>query len=149
MEQKSAFESFELEVNEDIRGYLNETAKWTYFLSILGFIGIGFMVLGGIGVSLYTGMNQLGGTGAYGLGYSAGVGIVYIIFALVYLFPVLYLFKFSNKMRQALKLKNNEAFKMAFLNLKSHYKYMGIFTIVIFSLYILVIIGIATGATMF
>ncbi|XMO85756.1 DUF5362 family protein [Algibacter sp. AS12] len=149
MEQKSAFESFELEVSEDIIGYLNETAKWTYFLSILGFIGIGFMVLGGIGVSLYTGMNQVGGTDAYGLGYSAGVGIVYIILALVYLFPVLYLFKFSNKMKQALKLKNNEAFKMAFLNLKSHYKYMGIFTIVIFSLYILVIIGVATGAALF
>lgn len=149
MYQKSAFESFELEVNEDIRGYLNETAKWAYFLSILGFIGIGFMVLGGIGVSLYTGMNQVGGTGAYALGYSAGVGIVYIVLALVYLFPVLYLFKFSNKMKQALKLKNNEAFKMAFLNLKSHYKFMGIFTIVVFSIYFLVIIGVAIGAALF
>ena len=41
-------------------------------------------------------------------------------------------------MKSALKLNNNEDFKMAFSNLKSHYKFMGIFAIVIISIYILI-----------
>jgi len=149
MEQKSAFESFELEVNDEIKGFLKEIAKWGYFLSILGFVGIVFMIIGGVGVSLYTGLNQFGANTAYGLGYSAGIGLIYIILALIYFFPILYLFKFSVKMKNALKSISNEDFKYAFLNLKSHYKFMGIFTIVIISIYLLILVGAIAGATFF
>lgn len=149
MEQKSAFESFELEVNNEIKGFLKETSKWAYFLSILGFVGIGLMVLGGVGFSLFSGMNQFGGTTAYGLGYSAGVGLFYIIFALIYFFPILYLFKFAKNMKMALSSENNDNFKSAFLNLKSHYKFIGIFTIAIIGLYVLILFGAVMGASFF
>ncbi|MEC3908586.1 DUF5362 family protein [Tamlana sp. 2201CG12-4] len=149
MEQKSAFDSFELDINQDIKEYLNETSKWSHFLSILGFLGIGLMAIGGVGFSFYTGLNNFEGNTAYGLGYSAGIGLVYILLALVYFFPVLYLFKFSKHMKTALKLKNNKNLKSAFLNLKSHYKFMGIFTIVIISLYLLILVGVMTGAALF
>lgn len=148
MEEKSAFKSFELEVNNEIKGFLKEISKWAYFLSILGFVGIGLMVLGGIGMSLFTGMNQFGGDTAYGLGYSAGIGLFYIIFALIYFFPLLYLFKFAKNMKSALKSDNNENFKSAFLNLKSHYKFIGIFTIAIIGLYVIILIG-ALGTSLF
>ncbi|WP_303315508.1 hypothetical protein Q4Q34_14955 [Flavivirga abyssicola] len=117
MEEKSAFENFELDINKDIRGYLEETSKWSYFLAILGFVGIGLIVLVGVGMSFYTGLNEFGADSAYGLGYSLGAGIVYLLLALIYFFPLLYLFKFSKKMKNALKLNNNEDFKIAFLNL--------------------------------
>ncbi|MFI1743149.1 hypothetical protein [Thalassobellus sediminis] len=149
MEGKSVFESFELEVNDEIKGFLKEIAKWAYFLSILGFVGIAFMIIGGVGVSLYTGLNQFGGNTAYGLGYSAGIGLVYVILALIYFFPVIYLFKFSVKMKKALKSINNEDFKNAFLNLKSHYKFMGIFTIVIISIYFFILVGAIAGNALF
>ncbi|PWH82654.1 hypothetical protein DIS18_10475 [Algibacter marinivivus] len=148
MEEKSAFKSFELEVNNEIKGFLKEISKWAYFLSILGFVGIGLMVTGGIGVSFFTGMNQFGGDTAYGLGYSAGVGLFYILFALIYFFPLLYLFKFAKNMKSALKSDNNENFKSAFLNLKSHYKFIGIFTIAIIGLYVIILIG-ALGTSLF
>ena len=35
-----------ISLNEEIKEYLMETAKWAKFLSILGFIGIGLMFLG-------------------------------------------------------------------------------------------------------
>jgi len=138
MEEKSAFESFELGINSNIKGYLKETSKWAYFLSIVGFICIFLIIIVGL-VITFSKANIFGGT-AYQRGYTLGVGISYIILALVYLFPMLYLFKFSSKMKTALKLDNNENFESAFLNLKSVFKYMGIFTIVIISLYILAII---------
>ncbi|NMH86083.1 DUF5362 family protein [Flavivirga algicola] len=137
MEEKSAFDSFELDVNKEIRGYLEETSKWSYFLAILGFVGVGIMVLVGIGMSFYTGLNELGGDTAYGLGYSTGMSFIYLLLALIYFFPLLYLLKFSKKMKSALKLNNDKDFKMAFLNLKSHYKFMGIFAIVVVSIYVL------------
>ncbi|MFI1771494.1 DUF5362 family protein [Thalassobellus citreus] len=149
MEERSVFESFELEVNNEIRGYLKEIIKWSYLLSVIGFIGIGLLVLIGVGISFYTGLNKFGDNSAYGLGYSVGVGIFYVLFALIYLFPLLYLFKFSKKMKSALSSNNNNDFKMAFLNLKSHYKFIAVFVIVILSLYLLVFIGVLANSTLF
>jgi hypothetical protein len=44
MEEYSEIEEFELQLNEICKRVLRETAKWAYFLSILGYIGIGFIV---------------------------------------------------------------------------------------------------------
>ena len=144
---KSAFDTFELNISDNILGYLKETANWAYFLSILGFIGIGLMVIFG---SLFgTFMAALSGASAYQTGLTAGVGFVYVVLALVYFFPVYYLFNFSRKMKNALNSKNNEAFISAFSNLKSHYKFVGIFTIVIISIYLLLFLFAGLGASLF
>ncbi|WP_166961396.1 DUF5362 family protein [Yeosuana marina] len=150
MEEKSVFESFELEVKDEIKGYLSEISKWSYFLSIMGFIGVGLMVLAGIFIGFFSGLNNLAGSSntLYNLGYSMGIGLFYIVLALIYLFPVLYLFRFSKRVKSALKLNSNEDFRIAFLNLKSHYKFMGIFVIVIISIYVLILIG-AMGTAFF
>ena len=47
MEEKSAFKNFELNISEEVKGLLKETSTWTYFLSIIGFIGIAFLLLFG------------------------------------------------------------------------------------------------------
>jgi len=76
MEQKSEFESFELEVSDEIKGFLKETAKWAYLLSILGFVGIGFMVLGGVSISFFSRFNEFPSNNAYGMGNLVGIGLV-------------------------------------------------------------------------
>ena len=53
MEEKSHFESFELEVNTSIKGFLKEAAKWSYFIAIVGFVGLGFMVIAAIFVGFF------------------------------------------------------------------------------------------------
>ncbi|WP_162183657.1 DUF5362 family protein [Wocania ichthyoenteri] len=76
------------------------------------------------------------------MGFSMGYfGLIYVVMALIYFFPIYYLFNFSRKMKSALSTANKDDFKSAFTNLKSHYKYMGIFTIVIISIYVLIIVG--------
>lgn len=137
MEEKSAFETFELNVSSTIMGFLKETSTWTYFLSILGFIGIGLMLLFGVFFSVVMGLIS-GGNPYEGLGMDMSYfGLIYIVLALLYFFPVLYLFNFSRKTKLALKTNNNDDLTTAFSNLKSHYKFMGVFAIVIISIYIL------------
>lgn len=148
MEEKSVFESFELEVNREIKGFLKETATWTYFLSIMGFIGIGIMVIFGIFFGAIMG-SMASGNAYQNMGFSLGYfGLIYVVLALLYFFPVYYLFNFSKKMKQALKSSNNDDFKSAFSNLKSHYKYLGIFTITIISIYVLAFVFGLLAASM-
>ncbi|MBO3097722.1 DUF5362 family protein [Gelidibacter pelagius] len=148
MEEKSAFETFELNLPPAILGFLKETSTWTYFLSILGFIGIGLMILGGLFFSLM--MNMMPGGNPYaGLGVDMSYfGLIYVVIALFYFFPVLYLFNFSRKMKGALRSNNNDELTAAFSNLKSHYKFVGIFTIVIMSLYVLILVFAMIAGTL-
>ncbi|TDU40260.1 hypothetical protein BXY82_2307 [Gelidibacter sediminis] len=141
--EKSAFDTFELNLPPAIFGFLKETSSWTYFLSILGFIGIGLMLLFGIFFSVAMGLMP-GGNPYESMGMTMNmsfVGIFYAVMAVCYFFPVLYLFNFSRKMKSALNAKNNDDLTAAFANLKSHYKFLGIFTIAIVGLYILLLIG--------
>lgn len=148
MQEKSAFETFELNLPPTILGFLKETSTWTYFLSILGFIGIGLMVLVGIFFSVAMG-NMSGGNPYESLGMDMSYfGLIYIVLGLIYFFPILYLFNFSRKMKSALSSNNNDELTAAFSNLKSHYKYAGIFTIVVISLYILILIIAMIAGTM-
>lgn len=44
MDEQSVIGNFEMKLNESAKDFLKETAKWAYFLSIIGYIGIGFIV---------------------------------------------------------------------------------------------------------
>ncbi len=69
------------------------------------------------------------------------LGGIYLVFTGVYFFLVLYLYKFSHATPIALEGKNRGDLKFAFLNLKSHYRFMGILVIIILSLYALIFTG--------
>ncbi len=150
MEEKSQFETFELNLSNNILGMLKETTTWSYFLSIIGFIGIGFMILGGIIMTAVMGTMANEFNPYQNMGFSpAYIGLIYIVMAAIYFFPVLYLFNFSRKMRTALRTKNNDDLTAAFSNLKSHYKFLGIFTIVVISIYVLILLFAMIGAAAF
>ena len=137
--------SFGTGLNDQMRSYLQETAKWTYFLSILGFIFLGLMVLG----SLVVGMMFGSMTRELGYGNSGGlITLLYLGGALLYFFPVLYLFKFSTKAQTALRSGNEGELTDAFQNLKSHYKFVGILTIVLLGFYLLFFLFGGLGALM-
>lgn len=122
-----------LALSEKSLEYLTETRKWTNFLSILGFIGIGLMIL----IGLVAGIASSASRGGFGILAS----FIYIVFGGLYLIPIYHLYKFSNEIKQAIDYRRNYSVESAFESLKSHYKFIGIFTIVIISLYILIFIG--------
>jgi hypothetical protein len=124
-------------VNSDIKNYLLETAKWCKFLAIVGYVGMGLLVLLGIffmvGLSIFSSISQLG--------FPMGIfGFIYIIIALIYYFPISYMHKFSIKLSSGLKSGDQQSVNSGFENLKSLFKFMGILTIVVLSMYALILI---------
>ena len=64
-----------------------------------------------------------------------GLIVVYIIFGLIYVPPIISLFKFSKNMKTAIENKNSLVLEESFGNLKSHFKYIGILTSIFVGLY--------------
>lgn len=135
-----------LHFSHEIRNYLTETAKWGKFLSILGFIGIGLMVLGSLLIS--TVFSYVFAAASFPMP-SFAITVIYLLVALLCFFPVYYLYNFSTKMQASLKMDDQSALTSSFQNLKSHYRFIGILMIVILSLYaLLFIIGIVFGSVL-
>tara|TARA_R110002072_G_scaffold31868_1_gene98046 strand:- start:50 stop:499 length:450 start_codon:yes stop_codon:yes gene_type:complete len=131
----------QLVVTSKSKTFLREIARWTFFFSILGFIGITFLLIAGILIgftyaSVLDMVSQQQGLPALGL----PLAISYVVSALLYFMPVWYLFKFSRKMKSALATKNDDVLADAFENLKSHFKFIGVLTIIVISLYVLLIV---------
>ncbi|GMQ24652.1 hypothetical protein Aoki45_13340 [Algoriphagus sp. oki45] len=127
-------------------GFLMETARWGKLLAILGFIGLGLLVLMGFFygalISAMVG-DELGNIPA---SFSWIMGFAYLLIALLFFFPVLYLYRFSVKTQSSVRSKNTVELTQAFSNLKSVFKFFGIYTIVILAIYGLVFLGVLMGA---
>jgi len=121
--------------------YLSEARKWAKFIAIISFIGIGILVISGIVMGLV--MDTLtSAAGQAPLPFSGSIFmILYLIVAVIYFFPVYYLFRFSEAMGNALASGSEDVLTSAFQYLKSHYKYIGILIIVSMAFMVLIIIG--------
>jgi len=132
MESNVESSLFELQVDHEATNYLKETARWAKFMAIMGFIGCGICVLVGLFAgSIIAGMySSVGGVGRAGAMGGAFYSILYIALALLYFFPCLYTFNFASKMQVALRSNDQSQLNLAFKNLKSCYRFVGILTII-------------------
>ena len=122
-----------IELTTEAISYLEEIRKWSLFFAVIGFIGIGLMVILGIFIGRI--FSNLGYPYANANFPTAFIGVIYIAMAVIYIFPVIYLYKFSISCKQAIRQKDHETMASAFKNLKSHFKYMGILMIIVLSMY--------------
>jgi hypothetical protein len=140
---------FELQLDQPSLNYLNESARWARFLSIIGFVFCGLMVIVGIffGGAMAAMMSGMGGEAAPVTGFlSFFVSFAYIAGALLIFFPSLYLFLFSSKMRKAFHNNDQPVLTESLKNLKSFFKFYGICTVIVMSIYALAIIAGIIGA---
>lgn len=150
MEHNSAFDSFELQFTPVAQSFIREAAKWAKFLSIIGFIFIALyilvalmMIAGGAAMGANEELNTAsGGMGMMGAIGGTALGIIYLIVAVIAIFPTLYLSRFAGKAKLALDNNNTEYLTTSLENLKSYFKFLGIFTIVML---VLMIIGFVVG----
>ena len=144
-------ENRKIEIGKESLGYLDSTRKWSMFFAILGFISLGIMLLIGLlagsfltaFTSKMSGMSGMQGMeGAKAAGGIAGVFvfIFLLIFAVIYFFPLLFLFRFSSHTKRAIANLDANEMQKGFKNLKSFWKYIGIVTIVMLAIYVLVLI---------
>ena len=147
-----------LSLNDLAISALRESAKWCLFLAIVGFVFIGLMLI--FGVFITVAMAAMPASDMSGATTEAGVvlalmasmkgffGVFYIVLALIYFFPVYYLFNYAKGMKDALASDNEDVLANALVNLKSHHKFFGIMTIIMLSIYILVfVVGIIFAAS--
>ncbi len=129
-----------MQLGEQAKSHLKEAAKWAVFLSIVGFIGIGLMIIlsftiGSVLANLP--IENFGGLSPQFFSY------FYLIFAGIYFIPVYYLYQFGTKIKAALLNDDNDLLTFGLKKIKSLYKFLGILTIVGISFYfILMLFGV-------
>lgn len=147
---------FELGVDETAKAYLLQTARWTKFMAIMGFVGTGLMILVAAIIAMNAqdfnrGFSSRAGTSFeanYNIGYRIGTMIGYLALILLYLYPIICLFKFSRSIKTALLNNNTQQFNAAMKHQRNMWRFMGILMIVLIGLYG-VIIGFYAVTTTF
>jgi hypothetical protein len=138
-------------ISEDIRSYIYDTAKWTKFLSVVGFVFSAMIALSAFGTAAFLGTlaKVSPGNPLVQIG-STVLTVVYLLIALLQFYPSFLLFKFSSAATLAVLYADQTSLSVAMSKMKSFFKFWGVITIVFISFYILmmvtVILGVAGGA---
>jgi len=121
-EQKEQGIKVELNTINDLR----IAGQWGKLLAVMGFIFIAMMLLFGLLFMLF----PLGDLYDEGFPFSPySLGAFYLVFATIYVFPVLYLYKFSSHAKKAFIHRDENHFHLSVQNLKILFRLTGIFTI--------------------
>ncbi|MFZ5939225.1 MAG: DUF5362 family protein [Bacteroidota bacterium] len=127
-----------LTFNNEMLNSLKEVARWGNFLAIVGYVGLSLMILASLFMFAAGGFSNHLFPGGNFPGFLAG--FLYIIVAVLYFFPVNYLYKASDQIKKAIAHTNEAEMTAGFAHLNSLFRFMGIMTIVVLSIYALVIV---------
>lgn len=124
-----------LVVDDTAKAYLGETARWGKFIAIFGIVICGLLILGGLAFTL---LNSVTAAGFAAMGISPlVVSLVYIIGAVICLFPCIALLRFSSNVKIAIIQENSTVLHESFRFLKNYFKGIGILVIIMISIYAL------------
>lgn len=140
---------FSFSIDEMAARYFSETGRWARFLSIIGFVFIALLALGGIfGATVLGSMGSMGMGGAFSAGAGVAMGLMYLLIAALYLYPTIALYRFGKLIRPALNMQDQRLFNEAIRNLRNVFKFMGVLTLIVVGLYALIFIVGILGATL-
>jgi flagellar biosynthesis protein FlhB len=134
-------------ITEDIRSYIYESAKWSKFLSIVGFVLTFLMVIAALSMnSIMASISEIPAYSGLAKFGSAGLTLLYLILALLYFYPSFLMYKFATAAKQAVLYGDQANLSVAMNKLKSIFKFWGILTIILISFYLLMLLaGIMIG----
>lgn len=139
-------------VTEDVRSYLYEMAKWTRFLAVVGFVFSTIIAITAFSAgALLSAISAVSPTNPLLKLGSAGLTIFYLLIAFIQFYPSLMLYKFSKAATTAVLYADQTSLDLAMAKLKSFFKFCGIVTLIIISLYImmiLMIMAVGVGVSM-
>lgn len=110
-------------------GMLRQTKPWVRFISVMLFFGAGFIAIIGL-VFVAFGM---GGAMPGPLGPI--MGLVYIVMALLYVVPGVFLWKYADRIGVFLREQTPGRLTLALESQKSFWKFMGILMLVVLCVY--------------
>jgi hypothetical protein len=121
---------------------LRQTVPWVRIMAILMFIGSGLMLLAGAAM-FPVGLAVRGGGGP-----PAFLGCIYIPFALLYIVPALFLWRYAAHAKAFAITRHEQSLEEALQAQKSFWKFVAITALVVIGLYILVILGVLLVAVL-
>jgi len=120
-----------LTVTEKTKLALGDASPWIRFLAILGFIGVGVLVLAGLGLAIFGGV--LGA--AVGMGFLGPIiGLVYIALAVVLFFPTRTQLRLATQSRLYKTSGDPAALESFAVNVKSLAVFYGVLSIIVLAL---------------
>ena len=138
-------------VDETMKADLLSAAKWAKFLCIVGCIGWLFLVIAGIAMIVLGGKcgfpcgpegcnpqasPLMGGLGIF-------TGILYLVCALIMIYPLAKGFQFANGTKAACLTGSEAQLARGFAGMRAYLKFTGILTIIVLVIYL--IMGIVAG----
>lgn len=124
-----------------VKKYITEAAKWAKFIAIVSFILWLFTVLAIF--EAITGLPVLSliiPGSHFNLDAGVFLNVVAFLFILTGFFPIMYLYKFSMKIKKNISTATIEGIEDAFENLKSFFKFYGVFIGILLGLYAFIIL---------
>lgn len=127
-----------IEIEDQTLAHLNTARKWAMFLAIMGFIFLGLMIVIGFIAGTFLKTFSSAETGSAFTG--SLVYIPLVIGAVIYFFPVLFLFRFSKFSAKAVRTYDKLDMHKAIKNLKYYFAYFGILVIVMLVIYFIMLV---------
>ena len=123
-------ETNKLVITENCKKDLLITAKWSRIYAIISIFSVAILLVVGIVllVSSFFIDNQQIGLDKEML---APAGVMYILLGLLLIIPTMYLLQFGQNTKKAVAEDNLELMELAINRMKSYWKFMGVFTLVV------------------
>lgn len=140
LNENSTVVETKLTVTEAMKQNLLSATKWIKFLNIVGCIGVGFLMLMAIIVFISAVSNPYNG--------NAYASVVWVIIAGVYIVPIRRIFTFIEQARNVCLYEDQDDFEGMFDSLRYVSRYIGIVTIVVLSIYtVIILIGACSSCS--
>ena len=120
--------------------YLKQTKPWVRFISILGFIGTGFLLL--LGLFLVLGASVLSSRfgSAFGGVPAALIGLIYLVLGAFYILPAVFLFRYASGIQKALTVDLMSGVEDALRSQKSFWRFVGVLMLILLILQVIVLV---------
>jgi len=142
--KETSSETRGMELTPESISYLETIRKWAFFLSIIGFIVIGLMLI----VAIITATVSIPFSG-FQSGGGIAATVLFIILTVIYFFPVFFLFKFASISKLALEQKDSNRMEEALRYHKMLFRFLGIIAIIFLCIYVIGIIAAMVGSLFF
>lgn len=135
--------------NNAVIDQLARTRGWTLFFAVMLWLGAALLLLSGLAMAVIGSLGSTFGStgaenpfaGAGGPMFGIGIGVLYFVMALAYIYPALKLTNFSKKVSHLITAPSEEGLASALNEQRAFWKYVGIMMIVVIALYFVAIIG--------
>jgi hypothetical protein len=120
--------------------------KWAKFIAVFMFVMIGLMVLAGFFMGFAMSALSTMSVKQPMPFPSFFFTIIYLVMALIYFFPVLYLYRFSQHLGNALMMGSSEELSASFQFLSKHYHFVGVLMIISLILFgLMIFVAVIAG----